>query len=198
MAGHDWSALSEIAEEIYFPEDPDAIVNHYAISQCTVCGEMAFWRKARMIYPMNGGAPPPHADMPQDVRSDYLETMSIAGVSPRGASALLRLSIQKLCKELGESGENINADIAELVKKGLDQRIQRALDIVRVVGNNAVHPGRLDIRDNPRLAQSLFALVNEIVEERISKDRRLDELYSELPEGARKQIESRDKVHADS
>ena len=52
--------------------------------------------------------------------------------------------LQKLCKVLGQSGNNINEDIKALVESGLDPRVQKALDAVRVVGNNAVHPGQMD------------------------------------------------------
>ena len=39
------------------------------------------------------------------------------------------------CGHLGESGKNINDDIAALVKKGLNLMIQQSLDVVRVIGN---------------------------------------------------------------
>lgn len=91
-----------------------------------------------MYYPDIENAPFPNPEMPQEVLKLYLEAASIHGKSPRGAAALLRLSIQVLCKELGESGKNINTVIASLVKKGLLEIVQQFLDTVRVIGNNAV------------------------------------------------------------
>jgi Domain of unknown function (DUF4145) len=115
------------------------------IATCAHCKEHVIWfnhkDKAYMLWPFGiTNAPLPHEDMPEDVKADYLEARNISSLSPRGAAALLRLSIQKLCKHLGESGENINNDIGALVKKGLPIQIQQALDVVRITGNNAVHP----------------------------------------------------------
>ena len=92
----------------------------------------------------------------------------------------------------GEPGQHIDTDIASLVKKGLDQRVQRALDVVRVVGNNAVHPGKLDVKDDRRTATALFGLVNLIAERTITEPRHVQELYDSLPEGVRDHIERRD------
>ncbi|MBK7751369.1 MAG: SufS family cysteine desulfurase [Flavobacteriales bacterium] len=64
----------------------------------------------------SGSAPLPNPDMPEAIMKDYNEARDIVSISPRGSAALLRLAIQRLCKHLGESGENINADAA-LVKK---------------------------------------------------------------------------------
>jgi len=106
---------------------------------------------------------------------------------------LLRLGIQKLCKHLGEPGKNINEDIASLVKKGLDPRIQRALDVLRVIGNEAVHPGTMDLSDDPDTAMSLFRFFNLIVEKMISEPRHVDDVYAKPPPDKLKAIEHRDK-----
>lgn len=130
--------------------------------------------------------------MPDNVREDYLEAASISDKSPRGAAALLRLAIQKLCIDLGQRGKNINEDTANLVKAGLPVQIQKALDIARVIGNNAVHPGVIDLRDKPETVYALYSLINQIVQDRITQINAVNALYSTLPEDARKAIEERD------
>jgi hypothetical protein len=152
------------------------------------------------LYPfVDTSIPLPHADLPDDLHHDYLEALKVYSVSPRSSCALLRLLIQKLCKELGGRGKKIDKDIAFLVKKGLPEHIQQSLDIVRVIGNKAVHPGTINIDDNPELAKDLFALVNLIVEDRIGFPKRqaadkkyIAEKYEALPEGALEYIRNRD------
>ncbi len=130
--------------------------------------------------------------MPEDVKEDYEEARLVVEVSPRSAAALLRLALQKLMKHLGESGKNLNDDIANLVKKGLPEKIQKALDAVRVIGNNAVHPGELDLRDDKETALALFDLLNMIVEVMITQPKKVNEIYDKLPKGAKEAIEKRD------
>jgi hypothetical protein len=100
--------------------------------------------------------------------------------------------IQKLLVELGEKGDNINEDIGSLVKKGLEIEIQQALDVVRVVGNNAVHPGTIDLKDDAGIALALLQLINLVVERRIATQKRIGEMFANLSPGAREQIEKRD------
>ncbi|SFH21122.1 DUF4145 domain-containing protein [Sulfitobacter dubius] len=170
----------------------DKALTNLSFSQCYNCDDISIWIYDRLVYPQRGEAPPANPDLPEDVRRDYDEASVILDLSPRGAAALIRLGIQKLCKELGQPGENINADIKALVAGGLDPRVQKALDAVRVIGNNAVHPGQIDLRDDRATAESLFRLMNLIADKMISEPKHVDEVYAALPEGARAAIEKRD------
>jgi hypothetical protein len=174
------------------------------LSRCSHCGEECCWRAldwddeeeafrySTMLIPDGSTAPMPHPEMPDVVKVDYVEARDIVNRSPRGAAALLRLAIQKLCIELGETTGSIDKDIKSLVAKGLPEGIQQALDVVRVVGNHAVHPGELTADDIAEVSISLFELINAIVEERIARPKALETLYLRLPEGARNAIAKRD------
>jgi hypothetical protein len=116
------------------------------LSKCFNCNDFAVWVHNKLLFPESRQGPAPNPDMPDDVKADYEEASKILNLSPRGAAALLRLAIQKLCVELKEKGENINDDIKSLVTKGLSPTVQKALDSVRVIGNEAVHPGTLDLK----------------------------------------------------
>lgn len=165
----------------------------FKITRCSHCNNFGMWEGIRLVYPIVSSAPPPNRDIPDDIKDDYQEARSIVSLSPRGACGLLRLAIQKLCKHLGETGKDINADIASLVEKGLPVRIQQSLDIVRVVGNEAVHPGQLDLKDDEETATQLFGLVNLIVDDRISQPKDVENLFQTLPEEKRSEIQRRDK-----
>jgi hypothetical protein len=145
-----------------------------------------------MIVPSLSPVETAHPDLPEACKHEYEEARDIIGRSPRAAAALVRLALQKLMPVLGEKGENINTDIGALVSKGLPPEIQQALDYCRVVGNNAVHPGEIDLNDTPEIAHNLFSMINFIVDDRISRPKRVASLYGKLPDGARTAIKKRD------
>ncbi len=151
-------------------------------SQCFNCKKISVWVHNRLLFPPELHGEEPNEDLPPDILADYQEARSIVTLSPRGAAALLRLAIQKLCSHLGESGKNLNADIASLVEKGLSPIVQKSLDVVRVVGNEAVHPGTLDLRDDQDTASKLFRLINIIAERMISHTKHIDAMYESFPE----------------
>jgi len=162
------------------------------MSLCQHCTKFAVWVRDRLVYPTGSVVVEPNPDLPAELKADFEEARSIVMQSPRGAAALMRLVVQKLCKELGESGKNIDSDIASLVSKGLDPMLQQALDYVRVIGNNAVHPGAIDLRDDPQTAIALFGLVNAIADQRISHPKKVSALFAGLPPKNLAAISARD------
>jgi len=167
---------------------------HLYISQCYECDDIAIWIYDRMIWPERGMVEHPNPDLPPDVAADFSEAALIFDRSPRGSAALLRLAIQKLCVHLEAGGGNLSESIGNLVKQGLHQKVQMALDAVRVVGNNAVHPGTIDLNDKPEIAASLFSLVNLVADIMITQRKHVEDVYAALPEGAKKSIQTRDAV----
>jgi hypothetical protein len=162
------------------------------VNLCYSCSEWSVWVADRLVFPATALEVKPNPEMPTDVLIDFIEANTIVENSPRGAAALLRLCIQKLMPHLDQKGKNIDDDIGALVKNGLDKRIQMALDVVRVIGNNAVHPGQIDLRDDKATAVELFELVNLIVEAMIAIPKHIEKMYGALPEGALKAIAKRD------
>jgi hypothetical protein len=163
------------------------------ICVCSHCNMYSIWHEEKMIYPDFSGIEPPNDDLSDDIKNDYTEAASIIQKSPRGSTALLRLIIQKLCVQLGEQGKNLNSDIGNLVKRGLPAKVQESLDALRVIGNESVHPGTLDLKDDIGTATALFRLVNFIAEKMITEPKEIDAIYSKIPEGKRQQIKLRDK-----
>ncbi|MEH7028691.1 DUF4145 domain-containing protein [Bacillus wiedmannii] len=181
--------------EIHNPIINDYIcIENLHISECAHCKEYSIWCKKEMVYPLKSLAPAPHLDMPLDIIDDYNEAANILQHSPRGAAALLRLALQKLMKSLGETGNHIDSDIKSLVQKGLPVQVQQALDILRVIGNESVHPGSLDMKDNHEIALKLFELINIIVQNQITQPKEIAALFTSLPEGKRKAIAKRDGI----
>ena len=160
------------------------------VSTCVHCINPTFWLEEKIIYPPMHTAPPANNDLPDSVKVVYDEASAIANQSPRAACALLRLAIEILLKELDETG-SINDGIQNLVKKGLDVRVQQSLDIVRVTGNNAVHPGEI-VFDDTTNVHTLFQLINIIADVLITQPKQIQATFDNLPEGARKAIKKRD------
>jgi len=168
------------------------LMNMY-VSKCYNCKEFTIWEHDQIVYPNTKIDIQPNHDLPAHIKKLFEEAREIVGASPKGAAALLRLCIQYICKELGESGKNIDKDIANLVIKGLNPLVQQALDVVRVIGNESVHPGEIDLNDNRDTALQLFNVVNLIATQMISHPKQVKTLYGSLPAKKLEGIEQRDK-----
>ena len=173
-------------------------VNHIlplelSISICQSCEKFSVWAHKSIIYPQSIIVDLPNNDLDDEIKSLYNEAALIFQNSPKGATAILRLALQKLLIQLGKDGKNINNDIKALVAEGLNPKMQKALDLLRVVGNNAVHPGQINLDDNKEIALHLFKILNMIAEDMITKPKEMDALYDDIiPEDTKGHINQRD------
>lgn len=163
----------------------------FGLSECSRCGRVSVWVGNQIAWPRVSQAQPPNPDLPEQVKKDYLEAATIARLSPRGAAALLRLAVQRLCQDLSEERE-LNDAIGDLVANGLHPIVQEALDSVRLIGNEAVHPGQMGLEDDHETVARLFMLLNVIAEQMITRPKEVREVYMGLPEEKRNQIDKRD------
>jgi len=152
-----------------------------SLGTCEKCSRFSLWIDGEMIYPPSADLPLPRMEMPEEVRAVYLEARRTLDASPRAASALLRLAIRGLISHLGET-EDIAENLESLNRRGLDEKIQIALQRVRMVGEGAVEPGMIDSGDGDETARVLFEILNLIVDALMVQPRRVDEMLGKLPE----------------
>ena len=191
--------------------DYNESIKFIIIAQCQACNQFSIWitneirisssglvlyssgTTLTLIFPnVAEGIPEPNSDMPDDVKEIYIEAGEVLNISPRASAALSRLAIEKLVAHLNAQGKDLNTQIGSLVSKGMPIEIQQMLDSVRVIGNNAVHPGQIDIKDNKELALSLLSFINLIVDNRITQPKKILDIYNLLPDSYRNSIERRD------
>lgn len=141
-----------------------------------------------LAYPNISIAPPAEADMPTDIKVDYEEARQVFNQSPRAAAALLRLCVQKLCQRLLQKEGNIHSQIGELVELGFPKRALAAFDTIRVFGNESVHPGTVNLTDEPEVALSLFRILNMAVRYCITEEIELQKIRDLTPPGKRRSI----------
>lgn len=170
-------------------------LSHFQFRKCVSCGKFSIWQEKTLVHPSKASGPNPHEKMPDDVKRDFEEARHVVDDSPRSAAALLRLAIQRMVENhLEAEGRTLYDKIGDLVEKGrIDSQIQKALDSVRVIGNNSVHPGEMDMDDDRETAIALFKLINAIVDETIGRQNMIEDVYENLPEGPKEGIEQRDK-----
>jgi hypothetical protein len=158
------------------------IDNLSAMSMCYQCSEVALWIKGKMVHPCSSIAPLPNPDMPEDVMKIYTEAREVFFLSSTASTALLRLALEKLLPKVGAKKAKIDNMIGQLVGNGLPKEVEKALDSLRVIGNEAVHPGTIDIGDNSDVAFALFKLLNVVVDRLITQQKEIDEIYNLIPE----------------
>jgi len=63
--------------------------------------------------------------------------------------------------------------------------VQQALEHLRVIGDESVLPGQLDAKDDQETVMQLFELINFIVEDQITRKKKIEAIYQRLPNRSR-------------
>ena len=170
------------------------LVRNAKIATCNHCEKESFWIEEKMIYPNMVTVTLSPPDMPTNVKELYDEARLVSNLSPRSAATLLRVSLERLTENLGETTGNLNARISRLNAKGLPENVIKGLDIVRIHGNDGAHSNQMDMdeQDTSEIVNKLFWMVNYIIEKVITEPNEINGIFKQLPESKLKAIESRD------
>jgi hypothetical protein len=133
------------------------------LSTCYSCNEFAVWVQDRLVFPTTV------EEIPTLRQEDFEEAAAVLDRSPRGVVALIHLCVHKLMPLLAESGKIVDEEIASLARKGLRVEIQEEMDLLRRIGDNAVHPGEIDLKGDKATETKLFESLKQIVERRMLK-----------------------------
>ena len=162
-------------------------------AHCQGCGEPSIWLENELLFPQSSTAPMPVADMPEEVKIDYLEARAVFDKSARAAGGLLRIAFEKLLPYLDVKNRKPNDAIKELVAKGMVMETeQQALDVMRVFANQAVHVGFVKLEDQPGTVSFLFWLLNDIVRQLITRRNQIHTAFAGLPKDKLDEIAKRD------
>jgi hypothetical protein len=166
--------------------------NRLTIAFCHHCGGFTLWLGGAMIYPRAGEAPPPHEEMPPQIRELYEEARGVLPASPRASAALLRVALEGLLEEAGYRQGRL-ADRLEKARKDskLSKNTYELAETLRYAGNAAVHyePWKIDPsqgEEDREMVYRLFVFVNDVTEELIAEPRRNREAARKLNERVRK------------
>ncbi|MED4136004.1 DUF4145 domain-containing protein [Priestia megaterium] len=154
------------------------------ISVCQHCVEYSVWDNGNLVYPFENELPSAHEDMPSEVKTIYNEATLVFKHSPRASAALLRLAIETMIPLLDDyeiKRDNLNTMISKLVAKGIPEYIQQSLDTIRIYGNEGIHPGEIVLLDDQDTVSFMFELINDMVEELITRKKKIKETYSKIP-----------------
>ena len=72
----------------------------------------------------------------------------------------------------------------------MSEHTRKALDLIRINGNNAVHPGEICIEEES--IEDMYKILNMIVQELISNKKQINDMYKNLPESYKESIKRRE------
>lgn len=117
----------------------------FIVARCLACEKLAYYEGGHLVHPIPLPGDPPPKHVPEDIASVYQEARGIAYQSPRSASLLLRLAVDKLlshhfleCAEPNAKGKEKTFDekIRSIVGK---VRVGELANLIRQSGNTGAH-----------------------------------------------------------
>ena len=135
------------------------------ISNCHNCNGFSLWVSGLLVYPTKLDKTPELVD------EDVEEAAVVLNKSPRGATALMRLCIQKLVPLLEENGKELNQRVSSLVRKGLEMEIQQAMDVLEVLRSDSAQLNPLESQADRETALRFLDSLKEVLERRMSQNR---------------------------
>ena len=162
----------------------------FAVSRCYHCKKWVLWKDLKIIYPRSITVENPNPDMPEVAKGWYMESAQILQDSPRASAALLRLALQEIINKVVKGGEknDINENI-RILSKEVDEDTWKAMDLIRIIGNNAVHPGEIQVEEEN--TEYMYNLLNIIVQKTISNKKQIGDRFKRLPKSIKESINRR-------
>ena len=167
---HDSADLPEMSEK-------DAITNAVQLdfSTCPNCGKTAirmipYWKNGNMKFSFSSTKTMANhlpLYIPEAIRSDYEEAVSIVDLSPKASATLARRCLQGMIHDFWKIKEkNLNAEITALKGK-VSSSQWKAIDGLRKIGNIGAHMEKdvqLIIDVDPGEAKKLIKLIELLIE----------------------------------
>jgi hypothetical protein len=141
--------------------------------------------------------------MPDDARELFEEAAAVVDLSRRAGAALARASLEKLLKGLYPD-EPKTARLDDYIARAIQELstpLGMLLTSLRHIGNKSLHVedeqddivalylGEVD----EGIVEILFASINDVVDELVTRPRQATALWGLLPEGVRKAVDEKSK-----
>ncbi|KJC65195.1 DUF4145 domain-containing protein [Agreia bicolorata] len=166
----------------------------WTMSRCESCNQMSVWRNDVLMYPSASLIPPPANDMPANAAVLYEEARQVLPHSRRAGAALGRATLERLLRTLDpEAGKTQLDERIARMESRVSSSLWELLTVLRHVGNKAVHvddeaDGLVAIYlddGGTELAEAMFEAINELVDELVTKPKRVRGFFEKLPDGVR-------------
>jgi hypothetical protein len=134
------------------------------VSNCHSCNGFALWVGGRLVFPTSLDR------TPELVEEDIEEAAAILDKSPRGATALMRVCIQKLVPMLRDNDKELDDYISSLVRKGLEVEMQQSVEVLQILRKDSAQLNPLESQADRETALRFLDSLKVVLEQRMSKN----------------------------